>query len=334
MRPVAFEECKRPVEGCAARLQLVALQGLSRGKPPAGTQQRRIKRCAPDQRIGLGEVFACLHPVRFGQVVAGRIKQRFDLGLRESPRVLVRQCNPTLLKRKVALRFAQLAIKVGHRPEQFDLQRRLRLEIAFDAARADIEQLARSRLAARLVGGHTRVARLEHLQQEVLHGRRPFGLFVRHARLPGHRRGSGRDGQQRHAEADRPATVPPQRAAGHVAPVAAPCQHRFMAAVAFHVGAHLIDAGVALLGFLAQGLGDDGVQVTGQLRGRHRGRRQLAGDAARCERALRDDLLHRRRERQLADRIGRRAAQQLVQQQAECMHVGSGGDGAAAELLG
>ena len=145
--------------------------------------------------------------------------------------------------------------------------------------------------------------------------------------------------------------VPAHELRGVVAPVALPRQHRPAEKVAVHIVRERLDRRIAAIRLLAHRHRHDGVQVAAQPRPQPL-RRQAApiGDAAavgvRLAAELGDHHLARPHRIVHADRalelqlavaqepVRRAARQQLVQQHAERVDVGRGGDGAAQHLLG
>ncbi len=334
VRAVALEQRQGPDVGGPAIVEAARIRRLPRTHPPQGPQHRVVQPGLGEQAVGHLQMLARQGVVQVARSVAGAVQPDLDLGRHEAPRVLLCQCQLARLQVVIALGLVELTVDARHRAEQLDAQRRLVLEFGIDARRRGIEQLACGDLAARLVGSDARVAGGEHLQQEGLDRVRAFGLGAREARLPGHDAGAGDQQQQCQRRDGRRRTLPAQGAADDVDPGAAARAHRPVQPMAFDVVGQRIDAGVALLGLFAQGLGHDRVQIALQRGRRHRRSGLLARHLARRGRRLLQHLLHGCRQRQAVDRMRRPAAQQLVQQQAQRVDIGRGRHRPGAELLG
>ena len=108
---------------------------------------------------------------------------------------------------------------------------------------------------------------------------------------------------------------------------------RFCTQVTAHVRMEAGHGGIAFARLLAQRLGDDRIQIAGQLPGRHRCGCLCRSDNGRCGCSLVQQFFDRDGDRPLPDRPGQARSEQFEQQHAERIDIGRGRHGVAGQLF-
>ena len=238
---------------------------------------------------------------------------------------------------------AESAIRIAHRAQQFGTCGGLIEQLLAYALAAGGQQFARGDALA--LGGN-RIGEGEQVGHEIQRSARLAGFG---ACLLGLMQGdaqTGNEGQHGDGGQRTGKRMPLQKPHAAIAQIAAPCRHRLMFEMTLHIVGERSHRCVALLGFLAQGLQYDGVEIAAQLR-RQSGRIEAAvgGQRYRCiigfssgarwpQWLLGQDRLLVRGRCRCGGAIWPPAGEQFVQQQTERVDIDAGGDGFAAHLLG